>query len=383
MNKTLSSIEEAVKRIAESGTVAVVLPDQPGMEIIGTAAALISGLRALNKAVTVFAPPAIAAPDTAWQHTGQEDEPLREFIISFDLTRSPVKELKYERAENRLNIILSPIGSRIRREDIEFRYGELRYDLIITVGVPNLEAAQASIRRVPELLLEKPILNITSDPASAGYGELNLIPTAADEGQRQTLAELVHAILTSLKVPSDDPERSNALFAALWAATGEFQPLRTSAAAFSLAGELLSRGADPAAVRSALIPHRNLAQDQLAARAMVRSRFQKDQDILWSLLTREDFVKTNTNPADVPAVFQKITDALPYAGRYTMLWQGEDGQIIRCFLACRGRKETEQLASALGLNSDGKVMALNETFSTFAAAEEHIAQLLRKADGVE
>ncbi|MDP3727635.1 MAG: hypothetical protein Q8R35_03280 [bacterium] len=359
--------EEAAKRINGSTTIAVVLPELWRLETIGSAAALVSGLRAIGKAVSVFAPPPGRQSPVAWDALAADGEPLREFIISFDLARSPIKELKYERVSNRLDIILSPSG-RIRREDVEFRWGELRYDLVVTLGASSLEAAAGSIRRAPELLQEKPILNIDADPANQGYGDLNVIPGGA--AAAATLPEIIDRILSTLGVPPDDPERATALFAALAAATGEFRPEQTGAGAFRLAGELKTRGADPVALRRLVAPPSNLAEMQLAGRAIARSRVESELGLLWAVVTAEDFLKTGTTPQAMDGVFERLRRTLPGTDRIALLWQEPSSATVRARL--------EEIAQG-----PASPAALAETFPSFPAAEEHIRRLLANDDAVE
>ena len=379
MNSDLKSkIEQSAKRIASSDTIAVVLPEILIAEIIGSAAALVSGLKAIGKTVTLFSPPSPAANGMLMEYAGEENEPLREFIISFDLTRSPIKELKYERDQKRLNIILSPTGQCIQRSDIEFRHGASRYDLVIALGSPRPEAAMASVSRVPELLHEKPILNIDANPANTGYGEINLVP-ANDENSETSLPELIHAVLKTLNVPLDDPERMNAIFFALAAATKEFQPKNSNAGAFLLAGELLSLGAQPTTFHE-LPAERTLAEDQLAARAIARSRFKKETGMLWSLITREDFEKTGTKEGIAYEVMERITNGFPYAARHVLLWQGPDDEMVRGLLACQNTETAQKINRLFAPVAKNMWQATNHPFPSFSAAEKHIAELLLGID---
>ena len=303
-----------------------------------------------------------------WGELGADGEVLREFILSFDLTRSPIRELKYERGENRLDIILSPTG-RIRREDVEFRWGDLRYELVIAVGAPSPEALAPSIRRAPELMHEKPVLNIDANPANARYGELNLVPDDAAEAEPATLAELTHNLLEAMNVPADDPERVSALFAALAAATGAFRPERTGARAFRLAGELRSRGADPAAFRrlAASSPAPGLAQ--LVGRALARSRHEPTSNFLWTFLTGEDFIKTGMDAQALPTVLEHVRLAVPHLSGYALIGQDPSGA-VRAILAPPS-------------DPAEKSQPLTQTFPSFTAAEEHIRRLLRQGNGVK
>ena len=104
-----TALAGAVARIRECTAIAIVLPEALALDVLGSAVALAGGLRHLGKSVSVFGPPRLPASRAmSWQTIDEDSEPLREFIISFDLARSPIKELKYERDSNRLNIILSP-----------------------------------------------------------------------------------------------------------------------------------------------------------------------------------------------------------------------------------------------------------------------------------
>lgn len=362
-----ASIEDAAKRIAASGTLAVLLPDRPGLEVVGAAITLISGLRAIGKAVSVFMPPMEGSLPALWNGAAAEEEPLREFIISFDLTRSPIKELKYERADNRLDIILSPNGH-VRREDVEFRWGNLRYDLVIALGAESPESLAASIAKAPEIIHEKPILNIDANPENRRFGELNLVPDKASP-DRLTLAELVNGILLALNVPANDPERATALFTALAAETENFRPERTSASAFQLAGELRAAGADPSMPRL-LAGQAAPAALPLAGRALARSRFEPELETLWALVTAEDFFKTGTGPDIANEVIRRIRAAVPQARRVVLLWQEPATKAIRA-----------AIESESGSGRTGE--PLEPSFPSFEAAETHVHELLAGRDEVE
>lgn len=372
---------EIAKKIRASSTIAIVLPELLTLEIAGSAAAFARALAAMQKTVTVFGPPLI--PERIRAAFGASDgasEPLREFIISFDLARSPIKELRYERAENRLNIILSPIGPRIARDDIEFRYGALRYDCAIALGVPAPEAAAASIARAPELLHEKFVINIDADPTNAGYGDQNLI---ADEQSRETLAELVHALLAECKAPLDDPAIAGPLLAALASATNEFRLDAASASAFRIAGELASiAGALPEAAGALAANREDLPAIQLASRAVARSRLDENGETLWSLLTREDFLRTGAPASSLPAALARLHDEFRAFRRIVFLAEDLESGAVTARLFFRDPAAAHALDDA-GATPENGWMRLAETFPSIATAEEHITALLQGNAGVQ
>ncbi|MBI4132512.1 MAG: hypothetical protein HY473_00225 [Candidatus Sungbacteria bacterium] len=379
-----AALGEAALRIKQSAVLAIVLPDTPGIEVVGSVAMLIAGLRSIKKTVHVFSPPAFPLPILAAPEGRESNpEPAREFIISFDLSRSPIKEVKYERDENRLNIILSPTGVRLRREDVEFRYGPLPYDLVITIGVANPEAAAVSIARIPELLYEKPILNIDANPANTSYGEINLLASRVTVGVAETLPEITHRVLGALSAVPETPEAASALLTALASATENFKIARTSASSFLLAGELVKRGGKIIPLLTLPDTPQRFREEQLAARAVVRSRLDLKSQILWSLITNDDFAKTGGTSALVPRVFAKLTATLPATRRTVLLWEDPIEQGIRAVVSSPQPIDEEKLrARGASLLPTGHI-AVHDSFPTFRAAEERIRQLLATLDGVE
>lgn len=370
-NAWKTQVEQAVQRMRDANTIALVLADAPGLDAWGSAVTLERGLQTLGKAVSVFAPAVAALPThTLVAAGGWSNEPLREFVISFDLTRSPIKELKYERDENRMNIILAPTGSSIRREDVEFRYGALRYDLAITLGVGRIEEASASLARAPELLHEKPVLNIDADPANTAYGELNILPTADEPTANATIPELAYHILTGLEALPGDPETATTLLAALAAATNGLRLGQSSSGALRMAGELIERGADAEAARRSAAAARPLTEEQLLARAIARTRLDPETSTLWSVLTREDFEKTGMTGAAATELLERIAGTLPQAEHHVLLWQDAERPDIQALVR----------SAAAGQESALSPLA---AYPTFREAEVAIGELLRSREGVE
>mgnify|MGYP001583578038 CR=1 FL=1 len=377
-----TALAGAVARIRECTAIAIVLPEALALDVLGSAVALAGGLRHLGKSVSVFGPPRLPASRAmSWQTIDEDSEPLREFIISFDLARSPIKELKYERDSNRLNIILSPTGARIRREDVEFRSGPLRYELVITVGVPAIEAAAASMARAPELLYEKPILNLDANPANARYGELDVVPPAGDNAA--TLPELTYELLEALSALPRGTEEATALFAALAHATRNFRSRRATAATFRIAGDLLERGADRGPYLLAPVLQPPLPVAKLASRAIVRSRFDAGAQTLWSLLTKEDFATTGTDASSLSAVLEDVMVTLPYARRAILLWQRPDDLAVEAWTAGGEDAENEGLVASGAFVRRENELASERSYPSFEAAEAAISQLLRSPDAVE
>ncbi|OHA09145.1 MAG: hypothetical protein A3B37_01215 [Candidatus Sungbacteria bacterium RIFCSPLOWO2_01_FULL_59_16] len=376
-----SEIKNAAEQVAGASAIAIVLPDVHSPAVVAAAAAIAAGLRRVGKAVSLFGPPTEPGRTPApWGFSADGEEPLREFILSFDLARSPIKELRYEKSQNRLDVILAPTGGRIRREDVTFRSGALRYDLAIAVGLGRPEAAARSIARVPELIHERQVVGIDSNPQNTRWAETNLVPAADASPPTPTLAELAHALLAALGSPADDAEIATALLAALAAESNWFRtPARPEV--FSLAADLVRRGADQALVRRSASP--SLSHLKLAARACVRSRLDAATDTLWATLIPDDFEKTETGEADLAPALTAFTGFLPLTGRTLLLWQTEAGGAVRALTAGDGLGELAGLRPLAPVLTKFEARVLDRTFASFAEAEVVLARLLDRTDAIE
>src|SRR3989338_3665683 len=65
---------------------------------------------------------------------------LRKFIISLDITNTKVSQIKYKQEENKLNFIISPQDGFFSADDISCGASGFKYNLLITVGTPDLES---------------------------------------------------------------------------------------------------------------------------------------------------------------------------------------------------------------------------------------------------
>lgn len=366
-----AGVAAAAERLRAARTVAIILPDLPRLEVVTAALVVAGGLERLGKTITVFGArsvparlPALGSAFRSWQ------EPLREFIISFDLSRSPIRELKYERDENRLDIILSPTGSRIRREDIGFRHGPLRYDAALALGVASPAAAAANLAEVPELLLEVPVINLDADPSNEGYGEENVVVRHAAE----TLAEVVADLLERLGAGSGTPDDATLLLASLAASTDGLHPAVATPRAYRLAAALCDRGADPRAAASLLIATRSRAEEQLAARAIARSRIAPESGAAVALLTREDFEKTGADPDAVAFVLARVQRQVAGGKRTLIFWQDPAGGRVHAAAALAADEPPEPTPPWQPAGAGSRHLVSAETFATFRDAQGACAQ---------
>lgn len=314
--------------IDQSSSFGILLPETPDFDVCAAAEALISVLWTDPK-VTGLLSPALLPADidrTVFPKLTSPTPLLKEFIISVDTGRAPIGQLRYEKPDadtNRIDIILTPKTNPLGPEHVSFREGAIRCDALIAIGIPDIERL-ANITDFPaDFFTENKIVNMDISQTNTAYGEANLI-----DATKRSYSELVWQILAGLPAGTIEKRVSTLLLAGILAATRGLAENRTAADTFGAVAELLRLDADLAAARRIAAPPREavpLSLLQLYARAAVRSRFDQQDNVLWSFLTLEDFAKTNRTQDDIPGVFAHVRTALPESRITVLVWQDPSG----------------------------------------------------------
>lgn len=357
---------EAIKLLDTAGCVAVLLGSEPSWDAFAAGAALCRALKARGKEVGVFAGPADPPLPNfiAREIAGSDREPPRDFIISFDLERSPIKELRYERGENRLDIILSPQSARISQEEVRFGYGPVRYDLVLTLGVPEIRAIEPVIEDVPELLHEKTVLNIDYRASNTSYGDINLI-----ESRASSLCQVLWLMLKAWDDFRPDSELATLLLFGLSSVQPHIPLIPSAAEMVRCVHELLESGANTAILALNAGTEKNSGRVQLLGRALARSRFDAQRGFLLTVITREDFSAAGQSHRSVYFVSQGLERLFPEIETRLILWQHPASQTVYV-----------EVGSGAKVAAD-KIDSFKKGFNSLAQAEDVIrATLAAKPD---
>ena len=142
-----------------------------------------------------------------------------------------------------------------------------------------------------------PVINLDHHESNERFGTLNVVlPQIIATGL------LVHRLLTRLGLPIDE-KAATALYAAIYADSGGFGFPGTDAATLAAASDLISRGADPVAVTTAL---NAMSRAQLGILAEAASRLQSSPDsrVVWTSVTQAMLQRTGARLDEAHGVVQ-------------------------------------------------------------------------------
>lgn len=362
-------LEKAKELIAKSEHIALLLPEWPDIDCYAAAEVLARACEQEGKHVAFL--PSIAAdtpkaPDLC-RKILNPNPLIREFIIGIATNDVPVAQLRYEKHDDRIDIILSPRSSPIHEDSFSFREGKIQCDCVIALGVADIEAIPTLAGLEPSFFTETPVLAIGNSADQKSYGEINIAAPASIP-----LSETIYSLLAGAK---PDADAATLLLAGIMAHSDSFRA-PVQARTHTIVAELLERGAEQERASLLVAANEPFSLRQLAARATVRSKESDGANVLWSFLTAEDFEKTGRTPADTTAVSAALGRALAPHRISVLLWQDPAAKRIHASLL--GERT---LLDAIHDQEPGAFQSpsfmLAADFASFVDAEERIASLLR------
>ena len=282
----MDEIQKARDLLTGAEHVAILLPAHPTLDALAAAEVIARVLAGHGKYVGFL--PSVAADVSslppAFDRVKHPLPLIRERIIAIDTTQAPIGQLRYEKHDSRIEIILSPKSGAIREDTFSFRDGKIQCDALIAIAVPDIEEISIeAMDLTQQFFTETPIVNIGNAEGHKDYGEANLLsPTAG------SLSEIASACITQIDSAQPDTETATLLLAGLIHNTRNFAvPVRVGA--HLAAADLLGRGADQHAAAGMAGMDKPLSLSQLIARAQVRSKETDEGRVLWAFLTPKNF----------------------------------------------------------------------------------------------
>ena len=385
----------AIQLIEKSKHIGLVLPNNPNHDVLASAEVLAQFLSSRNIYVGIITPHNIAAlhreeqgssknfvtkdtiPSTETaQHAIQFPSlaslpPLtKECIISVDISAAPISQLRYETTDKQVNIILSPSSNSILQDHVSFREGATQCDCIITLAVHDIEevdTVQCDID--PSMFSETSIIAIDISSTHKQYGEVNLT-----DASLPSLAELIYRFLAAFPAYTLPSQSATLLLSGVLHCTDGFTVL-TNASTLLSTHELIQHGADYETAHAMSRTQIPVSLMSLIGRSLARSKIDEQKQILWSSITRDDFLATGRTPSDAPDVLTYIKKEFLRQSVHILLWQDPITQKIYVRMAA-DIILLKTLRDTIDAELEDTHARLSETYHSFPHAEQSITALL-------
>lgn len=244
---------------------------------------------------------------------------LQKFIITLDVKEVGMKELSYDIKNQQLRIFITPEKGFLTRDHIRTSQSDFKYDLIITINTQDLSGLGSLYDNNTELFYKTPIINLDHDATNEHFGHINKIDITAT-----STAEVLYNLFKKLGEEYIDEQISTALLTGMISSTHSFKAENVKPHTLSIAGKLISMGADRDYIVKNLYRTRTISTLKLWGRALAHIQHDSDNGLVWSSITRDDFIRSGADRNDLKDIVDELISNSPEAKLILLLHEDPD-----------------------------------------------------------
>jgi phosphoesterase RecJ-like protein len=313
--------QQIARQIEKSQSILIVLPTDRDSDAIASSLALNLFLKGLHKTVELAGTKLDQVPEPlAFLPAYTEIHPtlnnLRRFIVSVNIHESKVNQIKYTVEDGQLNFIISPDSGWFKPEDVTARTGEFKYDLIITIGTPDLESLGPIYDDNIEFFYKTSIINIDHQSANEEFGQINFIDLNA-----VATAEILFYFLKNYKPELISEDVATCLLTGIIQQTKNFKTTNLTPRTLLTASELITLGARREEIVANLYRTRNIASLKLWGKILNNLQTTPNSELLWSKISAADFQATGATDNDLTDIVDELIASVPSAKVIALLYE--------------------------------------------------------------
>jgi len=242
--------QQIVEKVKDSSNILITVSTNPSVDELSAALGLTLLLNKMEKhATAVFSgqvPPAITFLDPQKTFENTVDS-LRDFIIALD--KEKADHLRYKVDGDVVKIFITPYRTTITSDDLEFSQGDYNVELVLALGVKDRDDLDGALAAHGRILHDATVATLSMGDTVSELGSIDW-----HEDNASSLSEMLVSLSDGLKGEKKllDEQIATAFLTGIVAATDRFSNNRTSSRVMTIAGQLMSAGANQQLIASKL-----------------------------------------------------------------------------------------------------------------------------------
>lgn len=247
---------------------------------------------------------------------------LKKLIIDIDIKNNKITDFNYDLTDDKLKIFITPEKNDIKPEAISTTASDFKYDLIITLGAPDLESLGTIYQNNSNFFHNVNIINIDNSAANEYYGQINLV-----EINSSACAEIIYKLIQNLNPEFIDENLATNLLTGIIVKTNSFRTSYINPNCLLIASQLIKLGADRQFIINNLNKNKNLPTLNLWGRVLARLKQDTHYKLAWSLLSQTDFQKSGATTDNLDGVVNELITNSPQIEITLLLFETPAGKI--------------------------------------------------------
>lgn len=241
---------------------------------------------------------------------------LQKLVIKVDLSDAKIDTLSYDIKDNWLSIYLNPKSGSITKNNLRTAQTSLKYDLIITINIPDLDSIGETFFNNSDMFYSLPIINIDCQSGNEHYGQLNFCDLTASSN-----CEIIYDLIKECDITKIDANIASAILTGMIAGTKSFKTAGVTPHILNKAGELMELGAKRDDIIRHLYHTKTVATLKLWGKALVRIKQDYGLGLVWTVLTTHDFIDAGANKEDLQGIIDELISNSPEAKMILLLYE--------------------------------------------------------------
>ena len=315
----LTEAEQVQQALGSARNILLTIPKDFTVDAVASALGLYLILKKQGKAVDVVCDGFILPESLHFLSESKVIQPqltnVQKFVISVD-DGDRIQDFSYSIENNKLNIYITPKEGSFESSQVKTHGSDYRYDVIVTLDAPDLGSLGDVYLKHTDFFDTTSIINIDHKPENEHYGQINIINI-----NDAATAGVLYRLINTIDIAVLDEQVATCLLTGLIAKTKSFKTPNVSPQTLKLASALLEAGANKDAIIKSLYRSRNIPTINLWGRVLSKLKSKNGNMIVWSVLSDNDFVETQSTEADLPDVIDELLALVPGVEAAVLIYQ--------------------------------------------------------------
>ncbi|MBU0546513.1 hypothetical protein KKA13_04670 [Patescibacteria group bacterium] len=377
---TLTDIQQLHKLIEDSENILLIFGSERKDDCVASALALKIFLEKQNKQALLCSHNFVPANHLRFLPSIHEIRAnsgnLRKTTIKVDVTGVKLESVSYEIKENWLSIFLTPKDGAINKENIQTMQSGSKFDLIITVGINDLESLGVLFFQNIDLFYKTPIVNFDNHAGNEHFGQINIVEINASSN-----AEVIFRTLEQLSAAHIDENIAICLLTGIISQTNSFRTPNVAPSTLNIASRLMNLGADREKIIHNLYRTKSISSLKLWGKALNNLQHDRKLGIAWTTLTRDDFIRADAKEEDLRGIAVELISNAPEARTVLLLHEFSDAKHlgkIRGILTTDKDQNAFELIASYNPEGNKKIASFILEEKTLNEATEEIVEEIKK-----
>lgn len=305
----LSEARQFYEIIANSKTPLIALSKQYNADAHAAGLALFSVLQKLGARPELFSPGLTDKHVFSFLPTAEnlknKIESTQKTIISFPgLKQHPRIEHKIDERGFHIHVFTDNAGQ--PNEGVKISEKFYRHDLMICLGLPDLESIGEFFDLNTDFFYRTPIVNVDHSPENEHFGQLNVINLTAT-----SISELLYELFAEIDQKLMDENIATCLLAGMIEKTKSFKSPRVTPRSLQIASNLMAGGANRENIVRNLYQTKSVNVLKLWGRILMKLATNETSTVASAEISPADFQETGTDESALPALLEELFASVP------------------------------------------------------------------------